>query len=178
MPRITAVEHGTFRGAIVVDTREQLPFTFEGLTCDKADGGGPLMVPTLRAGLPTGDYSLAGYEEQVAVERKGISDLFGTLGQGRDRFERELARLAAMQFAAVVVEATLPEILASPPPFSELNPKTIVRSVMAWQQRFTRVHWWFAGPRRLAEAVTFRVLERFLKERLAEAQTHTEEASK
>lgn len=166
--RISTVADGTFLATVIIDTREQTPYEFTGLLCDKADGGGPLVVPTLRTGLPSGDYSLAGYEEQVAVERKSLADLFGTLGQGRERFERELHRLAAMQFAAVVVESTLPEVIRAPPPHSDLNPKTVVRSVMAWQQRFPRIHWWFAGPRPLAEAVTFRVLERFLKERLRE----------
>lgn len=75
----TVVDGAFFRGAIVVDTREQTPYEFATMVCDKADGGGPLYVPTLRAGLPTGDYSLAGYEDMVAVERKSLADLFGTL---------------------------------------------------------------------------------------------------
>lgn len=173
MKRISTVRDGRFVGTVVRDTREQTGYGFASLTCDQADGGGPLIVPVEVGTLRSGDYSLRGYEDQVAVERKSLPDLFGTLGQGRERFERELERLAAFRFAAVVVEATLPEVLLSPPRNSDLNPKTVVRSVLAWQQRVPNVHWWFAGPRPLAEALTFRVLDRFLKERLRESDPST-----
>lgn len=123
--------------------------------------------------LASGDYSIYGMQMDVAVERKSLADLFGTLGQGRERFERELERLelerlANMQFAAVMVESTWQEVIESPPPHSDLNPKTIVRSVIAWQQRYLNVHWTFAGPRALAEAMTLRILERYWKEAQAE----------
>jgi ERCC4-type nuclease len=148
----------------LIDHREQLPFAFTGLRTDAKDGRRPLVVPTQRAALVTGDYSLEGSTDLVAIERKGLPDLYSTLGQGRDRFERELQRLAAMRFAAVVVEADWLKILRDPPENSRLNPKTIFRSVLAWQQRFVHVHWWFCGDRRFTEVVTFRILERFLKE--------------
>jgi DNA excision repair protein ERCC-4 len=92
--------------------------------------------------------------------------LYGTLGQGRDRFERELARLAAMAWAACVIEATWPELCAEPPPHTQLPPKIVFRSILAWSVRYPRVHWFPAGPRRLAEVTTFRLLERWLKEEL------------
>lgn len=158
---------GRFCNPVVIDTREQLGFTFEGLRCDEADGGGPLTVPTVRGTLASGDYSLLGFETRVAVERKSAADLYGTIGQGRDRFERELERLAAFDFAAVVVEAGLLELVTDPPPHTQLPPKIVVRSVIAWQQRYQRVHWTFAGCRRLAEAWTFRTLERYLREHYA-----------
>ncbi len=173
--RNPTVAAGRFVGTVVRDTREQTGYGFSGLTCDASDGGGPLIVPVVVDTLRSGDYSLRGYEDQVAVERKSLADLFGTLGQGRGRFERELERLSAFRFAAVVVEATLPEVLLSPPRHSDLNPKAVIRSVLAWQQRMPGVHWWFAGPRPLAEALTFRVLERFLKERLRESQPNRKE---
>jgi len=75
-----------------------------------------------------------------------------------------------MQFAAVVVEAEWSEILASPPPHTQLTPKTIFRSVLAWQQRFPRVHWWFVPGRSAGETTTFRVLERYWRERQEEAK--------
>jgi hypothetical protein len=102
---------GRFMVPVVADTREQLPFGFQGMLCDAKDGGGPLTVPVVRGTLKSGDYSLKGFESRVAVERKSVADLFGTLGQGRDRFERELGRLAEMEYAAVVVEGDWREIL-------------------------------------------------------------------
>lgn len=161
---------GNFLVPVVIDTREQTPWTFLDLSCDQQDGGGPLTIPTVRGSLASGDYSLLGFETRVAVERKSFIDLFGTIGQGRDRFERELQRLADFDFAAVVVEASWEEVSTSPPQFSQLKPKTVFRSILAWSVRYPRVHWFAAGPRRLAEVTAFRLLERWLRERASEAE--------
>lgn len=149
---------------VLIDTREQLPYRFAGIPADAAFGGGIWQVPRRTVQLPTGDYSLDGYASRVAVERKSISDLFGTLGQGRDRFIRELERLNEMPFACVVVEAEWSEIFDSPPEHSRLEPRTVWRSVLAWMQRFPRVHWLPCPGREFAEVATLRILERFLKE--------------
>lgn len=178
-------QNPTFPRTILIDTREQLPLVFANLnaTCDETEdgtwrapylfaevpadaqfGGGIWQVRTERLTLPSGDYSLDGYADAVSVERKSKADLFGTLGQGRDRFIRELERLNEMTFAAVVVECEWSEILNDPPPFTGLEPKTIFRSVLAWQQRYPRIAWWFCPGREFAEVTTFRILERFVKE--------------
>jgi len=146
--------------AIIVDTREQAPYTFAGIASDAAEGGGPYDVQTTRGTLGSGDYSIAGLEEIVAVERKSKEDLYGTIGQGRDRFVRELERLSEFRFAAVVIEASWDEIVLDPPAHSRLHPKTVHRSIIAWQQRFPRVHWWACGDRRFAEITTLRILMR------------------
>lgn len=165
MPRPKFVDRdGRFLVPVVIDTREQLPFAFEHMSCDQADGGGPLTVPTVRGTLSSGDYSLAGFESRVAIERKSLQDAYGTIGQGRDRFERELERLAKFDFAAVVIEATWPELCSMPPSYTELPPKTVFRSILAWMVRYPAIRWVPAGPRRLAEVTTFRLLERWLKE--------------
>lgn len=145
---------------VVIDTREQRPFTFADLRADAKQGRRPLVVRTQVGTLGQGDYALLGYESMVAVERKSHADLVGTLSSGRDRFERELERLAGLLWAAVVVEADWAQVLAGHER-SKLNPKTIHRSVIAWQQRYPTVHWWFPGDRRLAEITTFRILERW-----------------
>lgn len=158
---------GSFVGTVKQDTREQVIYTFEGIGWDAQDGGGPdktITVETVRGTLRSGDYSLLGFESRVAVERKSLADLYSTLSQGRDRFERELERLAAMECAAVVIEADWPTICAAPPPHTKLAPKTVFRSIIAWTVRYPTIHWIPAGPRRLAEVTTFRLLERFLKE--------------
>jgi ERCC4-type nuclease len=182
MPRVKP--NPEFPVTLLVDTREQLPMVFAEITADEetpdgkwrtpylfdavpADvtlGGGVWRVRTERLTLPSGDYSLDGYASQVAVERKSIADLFGTVGQGRERFIRELERLDEMTFAAVVVEREWSDVFNDPPRHSRLSPKTVYRSVLAWQQRFPRVHWFFCPGRDFAEVTTFRILERFLKE--------------
>lgn len=154
-----------FAGTILIDSREQQPYAFVGLRADQRQGGGPLVIETRTAYLETGDYSLEGYTDRVAVERKSLNDLFGTIGQARDRFERELARLNEMDVALVVFEADWLTVFQEPPKFSKLEPKIVFRSVLAWVQRYPRVHWFPAPDRAFAEATTFRFLERFHRER-------------
>jgi ERCC4-type nuclease len=88
------------RVTVIVDTREQLAYTFD-----------PDRIDVVRRALPAGDYSLAGEEHRVAVERKSLEDLVSTLIRGRDRFRRELRLLAGYEHACVVVEAELREVL-------------------------------------------------------------------
>ncbi len=163
-PNTKPVAPLVFSPAIIVDTREQAPYTFSSLCGDVKDNERPIRITTVRRGLAQGDYSLDGFEDKVAVERKSKQDCFGTLGQGRLRFERELARLATLTIAAVVVEAEWSEVLGDPPPFSRLVPRTIFRSALAWMMRFPNVHWLMMPGRRIAEQATFRFLEKFWRE--------------
>ena len=154
-----------FPARIVIDTREQRPFAFASIRADARQGRRPVQVETIRRALAAGDYSIDGHESTIAVERKSVADLFGTLGKGRERFVRELDRLATYAVAAVVVEGEWSDVLLAPPDRSQLNPKTIYRSVIAWQQRYPRIHWWMVPGRAVAETTTFRILERFVKDR-------------
>lgn len=149
---------------VLIDQREKLPYEFTGLRADKSEGGHPLLIGWRTCHLETGDYTLEGCVGRVAVERKSLEDLYGTLGQHRERFEAELYRLNLIECACVIVEAEWSRILYDPPVHSQLRPKTVSRSVIAWQQRFPRVHWWMVPDRRHGEAWTFQVLRRFLKE--------------
>ena len=85
---------------IAIDTREQEPYGFD-----------PSRVTTVRRALPAGDYSLAGRETEVAIERKSLEDFVATAIHARERFARELRRLATYDFACVVVEASMEDIL-------------------------------------------------------------------
>jgi len=144
---------------IIRDTREQLGFDFACIT----------PPPTVEvATLATGDYSLKRFETLITIERKSLSDAFGTFGKGRARFERELLRMTAFQFAAVIVEADWQTIVRHPPTRSRLDPKTVVASIAAWAIRH-RVHFWTCPNRAFAEKFTFRLLERFWKDREKEA---------
>jgi len=84
----------------IVDTREQEPYGFD-----------PRLVVAERRALPAGDYSVAGMEGVVAVERKTVDDFVSTVIHGRGRFRRELLKLAQYQAACIVVEAGLADVL-------------------------------------------------------------------
>jgi DNA excision repair protein ERCC-4 len=154
---------------VVVDKGEQHPFTFAGITADSVDGcsparSRPLLVPTVRAKLRTGDYSVEGMEGLVSIERKSLSDLYQTVSQGRERFERLLARGAGMLSFAVVVEASFARLLTDPPRHTDYSPRAVLRTLMAWSQRY-RVPFFPCEDRRFAELFTLRYLQRFFLDR-------------
>lgn len=68
---------------------------------------------TTLAALKTGDYSVAGYEGRVAVERKSPEDMVNTLMVGRDRFDKELERAGELERFVVVVESSMAGMLMS-----------------------------------------------------------------
>jgi len=142
---------------VIIDTREQSPFSFSGIK----ERGSFLVVRTSIETLQTGDYSILGFKDQVSIERKSKEDLYQTLTHGRERFVREFERLTKLTFAAVIVEASLGSVSTDPPVFSGVRPKSIYRSVLAFQVRFPNVQWIFCDDRRFAEITTFRLLERF-----------------
>ncbi len=147
---------------ILIDQREKAPYRFGQL--GDPDQASALQVRTQVTTLSTGDYTLAGLESQVAIERKSLADLFATLGRRREQFEAEHKRMAEMDFAAVIIEASWEQILFSPPPESQLRPETVLSTAIAWSQRYG-VHWWCVPSRRAGEVTTFRMLDRFWRER-------------
>ena len=86
--------------SVVLDTREQ------------QIGRIPLDIPIVVSKLPFGDLSVVGYEDSIAIDRKQIGDFIGCITWERERFTRLLANLAALDFAAVVVEATIADVRA------------------------------------------------------------------
>ena len=85
---------------LIADTREQDEYSFDSR-----------LVVVERRALPAGDYSVAGMEVVVAVERKTLDDFVSTVIHSRARFRKELRKLADYRAACVVVEAGLLEVL-------------------------------------------------------------------
>lgn len=141
---------------IVVDTREQTPLTF------------PANVPTIRAGLRTGDYSIAGCEDVFTIERKSLSDLVHTIIHDRARFERELERMRTFDFRRVVCTASIDAVRRGKYPHSMANPKAVVASIAAFEVRYN-VPFVFAGSsdeagRRIVEWARYFTRERMLRD--------------
>jgi hypothetical protein len=153
---------------IYCDNNEGLPYTFQGIPADSShqnEAGNRLIeVPTIKISLPEGDYGVKGMERLVCVERKTASDLYMCLGSERDRFEALIKRMASYRTACVVVEATMEDLLLSPPKWSELNPRIVYRTILSWTERygvpFFTVGGSRVGDRRLGELTTFRFLEK------------------
>jgi ERCC4-type nuclease len=137
---------------ILVDTREQLPFTFSRFQAEIE-----------RAALPCGDYSLPGFEDRVSIERKELNDLIACLMNGnQDRFERELSRGRYYELFYVVVESSLEDVSMGRYR-SEMKVHSALQSIFAFSVRYRAPFIW-AGNRAGAEYVTFSILSKYLEE--------------
>lgn len=138
----------------IVDSREQKPLDLA-----------PLMAET--ATLATGDYSVKGLEDSVAVERKSLPDLIKCVGKDRKRFDREMQRMLAYPVRAVVVEATWRD-LESGQWRGQITPEQAVGSVLGWVARGVPVI--LAGNRQRAGEVVRRILIHAARRRWREAR--------
>lgn len=131
---------------IVIDTREKKNYNFYG-------------HEVVFRKLDTGDYSIQGYEDLFAVERKSLPDYLQSISHERERFEREIQRGTDMAFFEVVIEASEEEVrngeyYANVPPLSAIN------TAKAWSRsdRYNIPFTW-AGGRREAKALVLSRLE-------------------
>lgn len=80
---------------ILVDSREQKPYTFDGYRWTVK----PLKI---------GDYSVSGYSKLIAVERKSRMDWCSCLTKaGWPRFIKQLERMSELRCGLLVVESNL-----------------------------------------------------------------------
>ncbi|MDA3897496.1 MAG: hypothetical protein PF482_15275 [Desulfobacteraceae bacterium] len=137
---------------IIQDTREQLPYVFDRW---------PVSVQA--AGLPVGDYSIQGFSDKVAIERKSLDDLINCLmGGNRIRFEKELSRARSFELFAVIVEASFHQISAKQY-HGCMDPHAVLQSIVAFHIRY-KVPFIFAGDRCGGEYLTFSLLQKFIYE--------------
>lgn len=127
----------------IIDSREQLPLDLD-----------PLKV--VRKGLKTADYSVEGYEDKIAFERKGLGDLIGCVGNSRDRFEDCLDRLSHFKYKAIVIESDWGKIdLAQYR--GTITPSQVTGTIMGWAISYN-VSMIFAGDRIRAGKLMARLL--------------------
>ena len=139
---------------IIVDTREQDPLTFANL-------------PTERRTLPTGDYTILGFENVFCVERKSLADLIQSTTFERERFERELVRMRWYSFRRLLIVGTLADIEAHRYR-SQANPKSVIASVTAFEVRYSLPVCFRETPEAAATQIE-RWAPYFVRERLAAA---------
>jgi DNA excision repair protein ERCC-4 len=114
------------RPTIVYDRREQSPLVFTRL---KAVSGT----------LYSGDYSLAGCEHLISIERKSVEDLVScSMGAQRERFTHELHRLRGFQFKRLLVVGTREDIAAGRY-HSRIAPKAVLATLGAFEARYLPV---------------------------------------
>lgn len=161
---------------IIVDTREQFPYTFPGLRAehlplttpiadilsgksaglsDPAGGksaglsepAGGVEIVTRK--LPAGDYSIAGLEAVVAVERKELDDFVSTVIHDRERWIAEVRLLARMPHPLILIEATLRDILDRRYT-AAVHPEALVGEIISLQVAW-QIPVFMAGDRQAAQ---------------------------
>jgi DNA excision repair protein ERCC-4 len=102
-----------------IDTREQLPLDL------------PSLAPPVITTLATGDYSVIGLTNVIAIERKSLDDLLASVGAERSRFDREIQRLLAYPVRCLVIESGW-QALERGEWRSKVTPQAAVGSVLGW----------------------------------------------
>lgn len=119
---------------IQIDAREQRPAPIVGYRVEVV-------------GLPVGDYGIKGFSDwdrpAFIIERKSLSDLVGSLTGGRARFMREVEKMRAFGFAALVIEAERDQVCLGQYR-SKATPQLILASLDAIAVR-AGVHVFWAG---------------------------------
>ena len=143
--------------SIVADTREQLPYEFMDIKSNKDEGNKTYIVKVERETLKVGDYTIRNMEQKIIIERKSKADLFQSILK-RDNFINRLKKMEKFDYAAVIIEADLEEIATQPPEHTELSGLSVVRTIFSWDTQY-KVKWWCMKNRRMAEKLTFRLLQ-------------------
>jgi len=112
----------TPKPVVIVDTREQNPFSF-------ARFRGWFSGIEHRA-LKVGDYSVAGLEKVCTVERKDLPDLINSLTSDRSVFVKRLQQMSGYSHRLLVITAALSEI-KSPYSHTSVSPNKITQSLIA-----------------------------------------------
>lgn len=100
--------------------------------------------------LKTGDYSIKGFEDVIAIERKSMDDLFGTLANKtrRARFEREIDRMLDMKWCGLLIEGKEDSVYRKRE-FTQYSPLSVYGSVCSME--LNGVHVYYATGRRDAQ---------------------------
>src|SRR3990172_6498855 len=112
---------------LIQDTREQKPlFKTTDWIVDKK--------------LDYGDYSIVGFEDRITIERKSIPDLFGSLGKGRKRFDKELIVLSQYDWAGLMIEGPESKVM-TPQQWSTMIPNQIYHAISSIEIRGIHVYY-------------------------------------
>ena len=112
----------TPKPVVIVDTREQNPFSFA-----RFQGW---FAGVEKKPLALGDYSVSGLEDVCAVERKDLNDLVRSFTVERPVFVERLRRMSAFPDRLLVITAAMSQV-KSRYEHSPANPNQITQSLIA-----------------------------------------------
>jgi len=111
MPKLVMPKYTVLR-----DYREKIDYGWM-FNADDAAKKSPLCTGTETVTLETGDYTIAGYEDILTIERKADFSELWVNYMNKDRFDDECARLSMFKYAFLIIEASLEDDIfqLSPP---------------------------------------------------------------
>lgn len=127
---------------VVVDSREQLPWS--------------LCYPTVTRALAAGDYSIVGLEAEIAIERKSLGDYVDTVIHEWMRFRKELNRLGGYSLSCIVVEGSVQDVMDHRYESDAIPDSVLGRTHSIFCDHGVPVFWW--GHRSVAIHMTERLL--------------------
>lgn len=168
---------------IVVDHREKTPYLFPSIDNKYIS----------EERLPVGDYTIRGFEDIFAVERKTLDDLATSLGSDRLRFENEIRRANGyanrnedgnpipgtkpdqpLEEFVVVIEASKEDVYEyagtgrCPNYYSRIVPNAVIGTVEKWPDKHDNLSFEWCGSRTEAERETLRILDKWYIKYLTE----------
>lgn len=112
---------------ILIDTKEQKPYRIPG---------------AMFKALNTGDYSIAGLENIFAIERKTLSDFYGSITKGHARFRKEIQRAKGFLDFVIIVEALPGKLIDTYSNGRSIHPNSIRGTVKKWRNEYG-IRWVF-----------------------------------
>ena len=113
---------------LLQDTREQLPLFPENAI--------PVGLQIENRCLKDGDYSVAGLESMVFIERKGLGDLLTYIGKDRARTKEKLSRVDGFLFKALMIEVAEQDLLHSRFHYSNISPEVVRQTLAAFEVKY------------------------------------------
>lgn len=145
----------TARPCILIDTREQRPWTFSPA------------VDVEPCTLPSGDYSITGCTDAIVIERKSLPDLVASITRERERFVDEVRRMQSYPLRCIIVEASIEAVHAGAYR-SRTAPQSVIGTMLAFHVDYGCPTIW-AGDASTAANVAERLLVRAWRKRAAVA---------
>ena len=124
---------------VVRDQREKTPWNLPGVEVEETH-------------LETGDYTVEGFEDRFAVERKSLNDLATSVGSERSRFEAEIRRAQTMDEFVVLVEGSRADV-EDHQYYSQIHPNAVLGTTEKWPFKYGTLEFVWAGENEDGERV-------------------------
>ena len=124
---------------MLADSREQRP-----LFTDPPEG-----LEVVTTTLRHGDYSIRGFEDRFAIERKQMSDFYAYIGKERERTSRKMEEfrqiISSGGWVGLVIESTEADLMGGYV-MSKVSPETARQALVSFEVRYG-VHTYYSRSR-------------------------------